>query len=152
MMTSNFGSRLKALRKKTGITQPELANLIGVHETTIRRWENGNDIPLLKFLPAIAKALGVPEADLLNDPPPKTGGWVLNIRTVVDFEQEVVDLTANTSNVSNLSLGPAGASLTITGDWETWLDPVNLKKLLKQIQNAQPIIENAGAGFGHKKI
>lgn len=38
-----IGNRIKILRKKTGLTQPELAEKIGVHETTIRRWELEKD-------------------------------------------------------------------------------------------------------------
>ena len=38
-----IGARLKELRKKLRITQSELAKRIGVHETTIRRWEQEVD-------------------------------------------------------------------------------------------------------------
>ncbi len=38
-----LGDRIRLLRKKRKITQPELAASIGVHETTIRRWEQGKD-------------------------------------------------------------------------------------------------------------
>lgn len=31
--------RMKELRKQAGMTQPELAEQVGVHETTIRRWK-----------------------------------------------------------------------------------------------------------------
>ena len=33
----SFGERLRRFRKKQGLTQIELAFLVGVHETTIRR-------------------------------------------------------------------------------------------------------------------
>ena len=38
-----LGIRMKQLRKQAGMTQAELAERIGVHETTIRRWEQEKD-------------------------------------------------------------------------------------------------------------
>ena len=122
-MSKSFGNRLKALRKKAGLTQGKLADIIGVSE-----------------------------AQLLNDDPPvNSGGWVLNIRTVVEFKEEVIDLTAPIANISNFSMGPKGCTLTLTADWETWLDPANLKSLLKQLHNAKPIIEESGKKYGYGK-
>ena len=39
----NIGMQIKLLRKQAKLTQPELAEKVGVHETTIRRWEQGKD-------------------------------------------------------------------------------------------------------------
>ncbi len=76
-MPDAFGERLRTFRKKAGLTQPELAELIGVHETTIRRWENDySGKPGMENIKALAKALNVSENDLLNDTPPENGGWV----------------------------------------------------------------------------
>lgn len=54
-----IGIRIKQLRKQAGITQPELAEQVGVHETTIRRWEketdNGPDNKAVKKLAEILK-------------------------------------------------------------------------------------------------
>ncbi len=54
-----IGTRIKKLRKQAGITQPELAEQVGVHETTIRRWEketdNGPDNKAVKKLAEILK-------------------------------------------------------------------------------------------------
>ncbi len=38
-----IGTRIKQARKQAHMTQPELAERIGVHETTIRRWEQERD-------------------------------------------------------------------------------------------------------------
>lgn len=54
-----IGIRIKQLRKQSGLTQPELAEQVGVHETTIRRWEketdNGPDNKAVKKLAEILK-------------------------------------------------------------------------------------------------
>ena len=151
-MSKSFGNRLKALRKKAGLTQGKLADIIGVSLLTLFRWEKNERQPKVEDIKALAKALGVSEAQLLNDDPPvNSGGWVLNIRTVVEFKEEVIDLTAPIANISNFSMGPKGCSLTLTADWETWLDPANLKSLLKQLHNAKPIIEESGKKYGYGK-
>lgn len=151
-MSNTFGNRLKALRKKAGFNQEDLADAVGVSVMTIRRWEWNERTPRVDEVKALAKALGVSEAQLLNDDPPvNSGGWVLNIRTVVEFKEEVIDLTAPIANISNFSMGPKGCSLTLTADWETWLDPANLKSLLKQLHNAKPIIEESGKKYGYGK-
>ena len=47
---NNFAQKLRKLRKKAGYTQAELAFLIGVHETTIRRWEKSERVPRFEDL------------------------------------------------------------------------------------------------------
>ena len=62
-----IGLRIKELRKRARITQPELAEKIGVHETTIRRWELEKDRgPDSKAVIALAKELSTTPEYLLN--------------------------------------------------------------------------------------
>lgn len=42
---TEFKDRLKELRKEKGLTQEELADLIGKSEITIRKYENGSIFP-----------------------------------------------------------------------------------------------------------
>ena len=44
------GERLRERRKAKGLTQRELANLVGVDTTTISRWERGGNGELSVFL------------------------------------------------------------------------------------------------------
>ena len=41
MMSLNFKENLKALRKAKGLTQKELANILGVDQRTVSAWEKG---------------------------------------------------------------------------------------------------------------
>ena len=43
--SETFPERLRAYRMVRGLSQRELARLIGVDETTVRYWENGNREP-----------------------------------------------------------------------------------------------------------
>ena len=45
-----FGERLRALRTKEGLTQPDLATLLKVKRQTIASWEQGSTAPDLKTL------------------------------------------------------------------------------------------------------
>lgn len=42
---SDFGGRLRKLRKRTGMNQTELAEALGVAQTTVSAWERSDDAP-----------------------------------------------------------------------------------------------------------
>lgn len=65
-----FAQRLRALRKKAGLTQEELAGLVDVSIMTFRRWEWGESSPRMEEIQRLAAALHVTEAELLNGPEP----------------------------------------------------------------------------------
>lgn len=62
----DFKDRLKELRVKKGISQNELARIIGVHVTNISRYERGENRPTSDVLAKLANALDV-TADYLMD-------------------------------------------------------------------------------------
>ena len=49
---------LKTYRKNKGLTQNELAKLLGVGQSTVAMWENGCSMPVSAMLPRLADALG----------------------------------------------------------------------------------------------
>lgn len=57
---------LIALRKKRGWSQAKLAEIIGVEQPTVQRWESGKRLPDLESLDRLAKALGVTPGSLLD--------------------------------------------------------------------------------------
>lgn len=57
-------NQLKLLRVRAGLTQDELAKRVNVDQTAVSRWEKGKNIPLKKWIPALARALDVTEAEL----------------------------------------------------------------------------------------
>lgn len=63
------GGKMKDLRKKAHMTQPELAEKLGVHETTIRRWEQERDKkgPDTAMIAKLAEIFGVNVEYLIND-------------------------------------------------------------------------------------
>jgi repressor LexA len=51
--------RLAELRKKKGLTQEDLAELLGVTRVTVARWETGKLVPSTSSILKLSKALGV---------------------------------------------------------------------------------------------
>lgn len=64
---SFFGTNLKSLRTRMGLTQSELANVTSIHASTIRKWENGECEPGFSKLNAICAYLQVSQEDMLNN-------------------------------------------------------------------------------------
>ncbi len=61
---STINNIIKTQRKKIGITQKELADILLISDKTVSRWENGNQIPDALILPDLAKALQITIYDL----------------------------------------------------------------------------------------
>jgi len=51
--------KLKKKRKEKGLTQEDIAELIGVHPVSYARWESGDRQPKSKYLVKLSKILGV---------------------------------------------------------------------------------------------
>jgi transcriptional regulator with XRE-family HTH domain len=61
------GLAIRDLRKKKGLIQQALADLVGVSKTTVLDWEKGRYFPEGKNLTNLANALGVSAAYLLGE-------------------------------------------------------------------------------------
>lgn len=66
---SAVGPRLRALRKRSGMTLTALAEATGISVSTLSRLESGGRKPNLELLLPLAKAHGVPLDELVNAPP-----------------------------------------------------------------------------------
>ena len=149
-MSETFGNRLKALRKSKGLNQTQLAEKIGVSLLTLFRWEKDERQPRMNEIKALAKALGVSEADLLNNPPEKSGDWVISFKTVAHFNsEEVVDMTGVISPVCSIQAAPNGCGLVIKGDWKTLATKKGLEELFRQVvRDFYKPIQTAGIAYG----
>ena len=148
-MSETFGNRLRALRKKAGLTQPELADLVGVHETTIRRWENNNDQPMPDSFSRLAKALGVSEADLLNDSPPDNSGrWVLSITVRQELKEEVIDLAKPIPEISTVVTANTGAYIALGGNYDLWASNEGFASIVKELKKLRDGVLQQGRSRG----
>ena len=60
-------NRIRELRKKAGLTQSELGDLVGLHQTQIGKLENSGRNLTFEWARRIAQALKVRLADLLDE-------------------------------------------------------------------------------------
>ena len=66
-VSMTFSERLVAIRKQRGLTQRDLAQLAGMTERTIQRYETADRIPKWTYITKLADALGVPDEALISD-------------------------------------------------------------------------------------
>lgn len=65
-MPVGYLGALQSLRKRRGLSQAKLAEMVGVEQPTIQRWESGKRLPDLDSLQTLANALGVTPGSLLD--------------------------------------------------------------------------------------
>lgn len=53
-----IGTRLKHFREDSGLTQPELAEKLGINQSNIVRFENGTKVPTLPLAIQLADVFG----------------------------------------------------------------------------------------------
>lgn len=66
MDTKKIGKFISENRKRKGLTQEQLGELLGVTNKTISRWENGNYMPDLSLLIPLSETLNISLNELLN--------------------------------------------------------------------------------------
>lgn len=52
-----FSNNLKALRLKSGLSQKQVADFLCVTPQSVSKWENGDSLPSIDFLPKLAECL-----------------------------------------------------------------------------------------------
>ena len=61
-----LGEKIKSLRKQKNISQEVFANYLGVSFQAVSNWENGNTMPDVVMIPAIASFFGVSTDELFD--------------------------------------------------------------------------------------
>lgn len=55
----NLGAKIKTLRQSAGLTQPQLAEMVGVSKAVISFWENDVNEPKASYVKVLAMVFGV---------------------------------------------------------------------------------------------
>ena len=71
MNTQTLGAMIASLRRESGMTQLELAEIMGVTDKAVSKWERELSCPDVASLPKLAETLGVSVDELMRT---KTGG------------------------------------------------------------------------------
>ena len=83
---------IRDYRKRSNLTQAELAEKMGIHENTIRRWEAGDFEPRSHDIVQLCKILNCSEAELLNGP------------TKQEFEVKIIMGVKNLPNATGMEV------------------------------------------------
>lgn|GEM_PF-6413832 len=67
MSITTAAAKIRQLRKEKGLTQDELAKLLGVTNQAVSKWENGLSYPDVALLTKLAEVLGISIDSLLDD-------------------------------------------------------------------------------------
>lgn len=65
MDKQKIGAFISSCRKKNGLTQAQLAEILGVSDKSISRWENGKTMPDLSLYEPLCQALDIQISELL---------------------------------------------------------------------------------------
>ena len=66
MLNYVTGNTIKLLREKNGYTQKQLAELLGVSDKTVSKWETQKGLPDISMIEPLAKTLGVSITELFS--------------------------------------------------------------------------------------
>lgn len=66
MENQKFGAFIAMLRKERGLTQRQLADMLGVTDKAVSKWERGIGFPDIKIIQPLADALGVSVLEIMQ--------------------------------------------------------------------------------------
>lgn len=66
----NFGERLKAIRRKKGLTQYQLADILNTSQRMIAHYEKNGNRPRIDKVKSLAEVLGVSISELIENEKP----------------------------------------------------------------------------------
>lgn len=78
---------LKYFRVKRGLSQKQIADIAGVQENTVWRWESGRATPSVDTAEIVARGLGITTVELVNGPRLKI---TIDLKGAEDMTNEMV--------------------------------------------------------------
>ena len=98
------GAFIAQKRKEKNLTQKQLADLLGITDRAVSKWENGRCMPDLSLLQPLGRALGVGVNDLLS------GEIIPDEKVREKSERNIINVAdlAQFTYLSDLRIGMAG--------------------------------------------
>ena len=109
MNQCNIGNYIANKRKQKNLTQEQLANILGVSNKTISKWENGRCMPDYSIIDKLCKELDITIAELLDGEDKDT-----NSIRVYD-EEQIKSLLKKVEDVENSYKINIGLILIVLG-------------------------------------
>ncbi|MDU5210191.1 MAG: helix-turn-helix transcriptional regulator [Clostridium sp.] len=103
-----IGEKIQILREELNLNQRELADLVGITEATLSRYENNKREPKGLILAKLAKTLNVSTDYLLDDTLTKKISYgnhnELSQNEIIDIEKEAEKMISSIEEMDNLML------------------------------------------------
>lgn len=100
-MSKDMAQRIKMLRKEKGLTLEQVANIVGVGKSTVRKWETGMIANMKRDkIAALANALGTTPAFLMGWKEQEEENLPTNEETLTDGEKVWLELYRKTPESS----------------------------------------------------
>ena len=89
-----IGKNIAELRKNRGMTQEQLAEILGVSAQSVSKWENDTTMPDIMLLPAISGCFGISVDELYGGKKPETACEPVNYDKIPEMLYDsIIDLT-----------------------------------------------------------
>lgn len=102
-MGLTMGEKIKDLREKSGMTQTELANKVGVSKSVISAYEKGIRNPSYKVVPLIAKVFNVSQLYFFEKGEWQKPSFTVDISDLTKEQQKIIVSLINQFRESNKS-------------------------------------------------
>ena len=131
MNPESIGAFIRKIRKEKGLTQEQLAELLGTSQRSVSRWENGKTMPDLSLYEPLCEALGIQVSELLyakkmTSDEKATQGEISALNLLTTKSQlETFAILAEILIVVGIIISITLTSLLATTFWETILTLVS---------------------------
>lgn len=122
--------RLKEARKSAGLTQKEVATVVGVNQNTYSYWENGKTKIDSESLAKLSELFGVTTDFLLDKAPCKTTVYSVNDKPAVRSDEEKLLGVYNSLDQESKTQLMSVAYLIMSKSLET--QGINVQQLIEQ--------------------
>ena len=82
------GGFIKELRKEKGLTQEEMAEILGTYRRTVSRWETGRNLPDIDVMMEISELFGVELIELIDGERKESVSAKESAIKVADYSEE----------------------------------------------------------------
>jgi|ETNmetMinimDraft_22_1059887.scaffolds.fasta_scaffold00130_7 transcriptional regulator with XRE-family HTH domain len=129
MNLQDLGDRIRHRRKKSGLTQTDIANAVQVSPQAVSKWERGENAPDISILPDLAQLLGV------------SIEWLLGCQSIDKdvIEATIIDIRARAAREKSERLEPR--------DFANWTNSVCYQVTESALRFGGVPIKTRGAGI-----
>ena len=123
MSEIRIGEKIKAKRKEHGLTQEELANILGVTKAAVSKWENSDSYPDIAILPQIARLFHITMDELF--------GYTLEEKPSQIVNQYYFGLSLDTVDKAILDHGSVGLcsiEKNVANTWEVRIQLISTEE------------------------